>query len=28
VNMRAGHMPAPEDNGDTYLKVPVTGLRS
>ena len=28
VNMRAGHMPAPEDNGDTYLKVPVNGLRS
>jgi len=27
VNMRAGHMPEPEDNGDTYLKVPVSGLR-
>jgi glyoxylase-like metal-dependent hydrolase (beta-lactamase superfamily II) len=23
VNMRAGQMPAPEDNGTTYLKVPV-----
>lgn len=28
VNMRAGHMPTAEDNGETYLKVPVTGLRS
>jgi len=27
VNMRAGHMPPAEDNGDTYLKVPVSGLR-
>lgn len=26
VNMRAGHMPKPEDNGKTYLKVPVNGL--
>ena len=26
VNMRAGHMPPSEDNGQTYLKVPVTGL--
>jgi glyoxylase-like metal-dependent hydrolase (beta-lactamase superfamily II) len=26
VNMRAGHMPEPEDNGVTYLKVPVNGL--
>jgi glyoxylase-like metal-dependent hydrolase (beta-lactamase superfamily II) len=26
VNMRAGHMPEPEDNGTTYLKVPVNGL--
>ena len=23
VNMRAGHMPPPEDNGTTYLKVPI-----
>jgi len=23
VNMRAGHMPEPEDNGQSYLKVPV-----
>ncbi|MDB2391085.1 MBL fold metallo-hydrolase [Alphaproteobacteria bacterium] len=28
VNMRAGHMPDAEDNGDIYFKVPVTGLRS
>ena len=27
VNMRAGDMPEPEDNGDIYLKVPVSGLR-
>jgi len=27
VNMRAGEMPEPEDNGDVYLKVPVSGLR-
>lgn len=26
VNMRAGHLPAPEDNGVTYLKVPVDQL--
>jgi len=26
VNMRAGKMPEPEDNGATYLKVPVNGL--
>jgi glyoxylase-like metal-dependent hydrolase (beta-lactamase superfamily II) len=26
VNMRAGHMPEPEDNGTSYLKVPVNGL--
>ncbi|MES2667729.1 MAG: MBL fold metallo-hydrolase [Pseudomonadota bacterium] len=26
VNMRAGHMPDPEDNGKTYLKVPINGL--
>jgi len=26
VNMRAGHMPEPEDNGVAYLKVPVNGL--
>ena len=23
VNMRAGHMPPPEDNGIRYLKVPI-----
>jgi len=28
VNMRAGHMPDAEDNGDTYLKVPLSGLRT
>lgn len=26
VNMRAGHMPPPEDNGMTYLKIPVDAL--
>ncbi|MDE3080861.1 MAG: MBL fold metallo-hydrolase, partial [Paracoccaceae bacterium] len=26
VNMRAGHIPEPEDNGRSYLKVPVNGL--
>lgn len=26
VNMRAGQMPPPEDDGRTYLKVPVNGL--
>lgn len=26
VNMRAGQMPEPEDNGKVYLKVPINGL--
>jgi glyoxylase-like metal-dependent hydrolase (beta-lactamase superfamily II) len=26
INMRAGHMPEPEDNGISYLKVPLNGL--
>ena len=26
VNMRAGHMPAPEDNGRRYLKIPINML--
>ncbi|NCX08851.1 MAG: MBL fold metallo-hydrolase, partial [Rhodobacteraceae bacterium] len=26
VNMRAGNMPEPDDNGDVYLKVPVNKL--
>ena len=26
INMRAGHMPEEEDNGKSYLKVPVNGL--
>lgn len=26
INMRAGQMPEPEDNGVTYLKVPINGL--
>ena len=26
VNMRAGQMPEPEDNGQRYLKVPINGL--
>jgi len=27
VNMRAGHMPDAEENGATYLKVPILGLK-
>ena len=27
VNMRAGHLPPGEDNGEVYLKVPVSGLK-
>jgi glyoxylase-like metal-dependent hydrolase (beta-lactamase superfamily II) len=26
VNMRAGHLPEPEDNGSVYLKIPVNGF--
>jgi glyoxylase-like metal-dependent hydrolase (beta-lactamase superfamily II) len=26
INMRAGHMPEPEENGTSYLKVPLNGL--
>ena len=26
VNMRAGHMPPPDDNGVTYLKIPVNAI--
>ena len=26
VNMRAGHLPPPEDNGVSYLKIPVDAL--
>jgi glyoxylase-like metal-dependent hydrolase (beta-lactamase superfamily II) len=26
VNMRAGHLPAPEENGTRYLKIPLDGL--
>jgi hypothetical protein len=26
VNMRAGHLPPPEDNGVVYLKIPVNQL--
>jgi glyoxylase-like metal-dependent hydrolase (beta-lactamase superfamily II) len=26
INMRAGHMPPPEDNGQRYLKIPVDAL--
>ncbi|MDX8347785.1 MBL fold metallo-hydrolase [Cognatiyoonia sp. IB215446] len=26
TNMRAGHFPAPEDNGQRYFKVPINGL--
>jgi len=24
VNIRAGHLPPPDDNGRSYLKIPVT----
>ncbi len=27
VNMRAGQLPPPEDDGNTYLKVPINGLK-
>lgn len=27
VNMRAGNMPPPEDNGSTYIKVPLQGIK-
>ena len=27
VNMRAGHMPPSEDDGKTYLKVPISGIK-
>ena len=27
VNMRAGNMPPSEENGEIYLKVPVSGLK-
>ena len=26
VNMKAGHLPEPESNGQRYLKVPINGL--
>jgi hypothetical protein len=26
VNMRAGHLPAPEENGTRYLTIPLDGL--
>jgi hypothetical protein len=26
VNMRAGQMPPPEDNGQRYLKIPIDAL--
>jgi hypothetical protein len=26
VNMRAGHLPPPDDNGITYLKIPVNAV--
>jgi glyoxylase-like metal-dependent hydrolase (beta-lactamase superfamily II) len=26
VNVRAGHLPPPEDNGVTYLKIPINAL--
>ena len=27
VNMRAGHLPAPENNGRIFLKIPLDALR-
>ena len=27
LNMRAGKMPPPENNGETYLKIPLSGLK-
>ena len=27
VNMRGGHLPEPEDNGEVYLKLPLNVLR-
>ena len=27
VNMRAGHLPPPEDNGRIFLKIPIDALR-
>ena len=27
VNMRAGNMPPSEDNGSTFLKVPISGIK-
>ena len=26
VNIRAGHLPEPEENGKRFLKVPVNGM--
>ena len=26
VNMKAGHLPEPESNGQRYLKVPINGM--
>jgi hypothetical protein len=26
INMRAGHLPPPEDNGQRYLKIPLDAL--
>jgi glyoxylase-like metal-dependent hydrolase (beta-lactamase superfamily II) len=28
LNMRAGKMPLPENNGETYLKIPLSGLKN
>ncbi|MGB5998056.1 MAG: MBL fold metallo-hydrolase, partial [Marinomonas sp.] len=27
INMRAGHMPEPEDNGLAYLKIPLNAFK-
>ena len=28
VNMRAGHLPPPEDDGNIYIKVPINNMKN
>jgi hypothetical protein len=28
VNMRAGNLPPPEDNGSVYIKVPINNIKN
>jgi hypothetical protein len=28
VNMRAGNLPPPEDNGSVYIKVPINSIKN